>query len=127
MSDFPKTVFGILPVFYRPSPDNWGHTKGPVVYLPLIHQPHLTAHEVHHVKQFYVALILGVLTFGLFAIWMSRRRFESEAAAYGASVRAGKLFEDAATALTSQHYKFGRTRAEAIEIILKRVNDKRLF
>ena len=119
----PRFVFGILPVFYTKSPDNWGHQKGPVVQLPKKYGVALVQHELFHVKQWY-------LTLGLMGLLMRLRyfRFRFEAAAYGESLRSAPSSADHyAAALASKHYDLGKSKAECLALILKRKKDGRLF
>ena len=126
-NDLPRRVWGALPVFYRPSWDSWGHTRGPVVYLPVVARPDLVAHEVWHVRQFWAALALTLLTAGLFGLWWlsPAGRFRAEAAAYAESVRRGKSLERAAEALAG--YGLGRNTFQCRAAIERALEREALF
>lgn len=61
-----KTVFGILPVFIGKSKDGWGHAKAMYVTVPEGNaSPVMMAHELFHVKQWYVWHLITAVLFGL--------------------------------------------------------------
>tara|TARA_R110000851_G_scaffold263446_2_gene415984 strand:+ start:276 stop:758 length:483 start_codon:yes stop_codon:yes gene_type:complete len=71
-------VFGVLPVLVLTSKDNFGHSKGPIVWLPKKYTDRLYYHEMFHAKQFYhwamyaiplFAGIVGVLVFNMAPIY----------------------------------------------------------
>jgi hypothetical protein len=119
-----------------------GKALGPVVILPHDAPPHLVAHELQHVRQWWVAMlasaavlaavahIVPAVPYGVVALSvgvhgalyrLAAFRFRVEAAAYAASARVApdqiKLF---ARALASEHGT-GRSVADCREEIQSRV------
>ena len=125
-------AWGFLPVFYGRSNDQWGRASGPFVKLPAKHGPELVAHEVFHVKQWYLwnaipFVSLAALSFGgafivvpiavtvLFAVlWrLPKLRVRREVAAYGESLRVLAPTTGAALEKHIQHYAVTLDTSEA--------------
>lgn len=149
-------VWGVLPVFARKSRDEYGHADGVIIQLPEGFTPAMLAHELHHVKQFYVMLMIymivggimgrvlewfqynlsgwaiAILGFIFLQVWERSKwvNWRCETAAYGVSCRvAGKewITHYAKKLVSDPAYNLGRSFPDAVAQITKRYEDGRLF
>ena len=150
------TVWGILPVYVTKSTNNWGQARAMVVYLPEDkgRDTALYHHELFHVKQFYVYMLLTIgigalayfitlyliglillVQFGYTSKWGKARR---EIAAYAESIRfvnsttgqdVDTLIDRYAGVFNDSNtvYNENMTLDAIKKLMRQRVKDKRLF
>lgn len=151
--DKPKTVWKVLPVFYRDSDDTSGHSKAMFVSLPKGYQQDMLEHELFHVKQWY-ATFLPTLALSLalaftVAVWVAiipmiirelvngtaYMKTKRETAAYGESLRIVESTYGVDTAVRKLgrcavllEEKFGvNSYDELVDMMKARWKDGRLF